>query len=727
MPIPLHVVVLGHPDSPAFCSAPGGPVDDASLAMQILRRLYGAPATLELRIPTWFSRALPDGGPPPLEECWTTGADATLLVYLLDARMARRVAGGSAEAWGAHLAQAIVDAEADPRRRSVVPLALDGQGFDVVPSGMTRSIRRIPPERPLDTILQHIGVRALYLLSDRIPPADEGRLQAPIQVFVSHAKADLNPIATDPVHQMLAALQDHAVERFFDSAKIGPGEDFATRLEGEVRASDVLLVVWTDAWSSRPWCRRELLTAKAAGRTVVVVDALHESATRAFPYVGNATWVRWRGPVLLKARVPKKAELEAAAAERFRVFTTVVLAAMRDRFERRALGTPADEHTIHLGSAPEALDFAHRADIRTFVYPDPPLPDEERAVLASLSRDRTLVTPLGRIVRAGVPPNVREVVVSVSSPGPAALRALGLVGHHIDAVTDKLHLGVMLAGLRIVYGGLVNYTSAGPSNFVLRLFDIVRRYGDLAQDLALPWNAPVLNFPPWPLHLSYGDQELDLFGKLAELERGPTPDLATLVYEEWAPGAFPAIDSVPRLLAVGLGLREMRVRSTHPRPDAPPRPRILLGGPVVSMGWLPGLLEEALCSLRVGAPLYLLGGYGGAARVVAELLMHGREAMEPVLTEDCARAAVARSLGASAYDDARLLASSLGLRFDTREAVSAEIVDIGRRGLSAALNNGLNDDENRELLSARDGRRILELVLRGLTALPRPLPVLSPS
>ncbi len=719
MPIPLHVVVLAHPESPVFGPAPGGPVDRASLAMQLLLRLYGAPAALELRLPTWFGRATSDGSPPPLAECWGTGSEATLLVYLLDARMARRTDGGTGEAWGNHLAQAIADAHADPTHRSVVPLALDAGGFDVVPAGLTASVRKVAVETQLETILQHVGVRALYLLSGRGPPDEVGRMQVPIQVFVSHAKADLADAATDPVRGMLTALEEHAVERFFDSAKIGPGEDFEQRLEKEVRDSDVLLVVWTDAWSTRPWCRRELLTAKRAGRTVVVVDALQESSSRAFPYVGNATWVRWRGPSIPKGEAPSADQLKAAVAERLRVFTAVLLAAMRDRLERKALGDPPDARTVHLGSAPEALDFAHRPRIRTFVYPDPPLPDEERAVLASLSRGRSLLTPLGRIVRAGVPGHVQEVVVSVSSPGDVVLFERGFVAHHVDALTDKLHLGVLLAGLRIIYGGMLNYTSAGQSNFTQRLFDVVRRYGDLANILGRRWNAPVVNFPPWPMHLSYRDEQLNLFGRLASLDRAPAPDLAGLPYEPWATGAFPAINSVPRLVAVGLGLREMRLRATQPKPGAPPRPRIVVGGPLVSMGWLPGLVEEALHSLRLGAPLYLIGAYGGAAAVVAELLQQGRENGPAVMTEDSARATIGRSLGPSAYDDARALATNHGLPFDTREGVAVEIAALGQRGLAVALNNGLTDDENRELIRARDGRRVLELVLRGLTALPQ--------
>ncbi len=722
---PLHIVILFHPESPVANLPTGASAGSAPLVVQILRRLYGAPATQELRIPTWFAPALPGGGPPPLETCWETGSETTLLVYLLDARMARRVEGGTADAWGAHLAQALHDAEANPRRRSVVPLRVDREGVEVVPGSPTVNIPIVPAEAPLEFILQHISIRALYLLSDRpLPvPLPAGRLQVPIQVFLSHAKADLAPAETHPVRQMLTALEEHAVERFFDSAKIGPGEDFALRLEGEVKSSDVLLVVWTDTWSARPWCRFELLTAKRHGRAVVVVDALEQESPRAFPYSGNTMWVRWRAPIPAQGRMPTQEESNAVIADRARVFTAVLMAALRTRFERRALGEPTDPRTVHLGNAPEALDVAANPASRTFVYPDPPLPDEERTLLAGLS-SCDLVTPLGRIARAGVPARVHEVVVSVSSPGEAALRARGLVGHHVDTITDEIHLGVLVAGMRIFYGGLVNYTSSGPSNFVLRLFDVVRRYGELAQQVGRSWEAPVVNQPPWPLHLSYSDPELNLFGRLATLERAPQPALGALAYEPWPPGTFPTIDSVPRLLAVGLGLRTMRRWTIRPggrdgplQPGEVLRPRVLVGGPTASMGWLPGLVEEAYSSLCVGAPLYLLGGLGGAARVVADLLLNGQETDEPVMTEVRARATV--TIGKEkrpAYDDARELAASLGLPFDTREDVAREIADVGqRRGLAGALANGLNDEENLELLEARDGRRILALILQGLT------------
>ena len=233
----------------------------------------------------------------------------------------------------------------------------------------------------------------------------------------------------------------------------------------------------------------------------------------------------------------------------------------------------------------------------------------------------------------------------------------------------------------------------------------------------------MVNYPPWPLHLSYGDRELNLFGPLADLTLAAAPDLGTLVYQPWNPGEFPKIDQVERLLAVGLGLRQMRLDIT--RAAGGVRPRILLGGPVQSMGWLPGLVEEALCSLRLNAPLFLIGSCGGAAGVVADLLVHGTERADPVMTEECAARVVTverDGVKESAYEPARALAAKLELPFDARRPVAEEIAMIGKRGLANALCNGLDDAENRELLVAKDGRRIMELVLKGLASLPAALP-----
>jgi hypothetical protein len=49
-----------------------------------------------------------------------------------------------------------------------------------------------------------------------------------------------------------------------------------------------MLVIRTDAYSSRAWCRREVLRAKELMVPMVVLDATRRGPSRAFPYLGNA-------------------------------------------------------------------------------------------------------------------------------------------------------------------------------------------------------------------------------------------------------------------------------------------------------------------------------------------------------------------------------------------------------------------------------------------------------
>ena len=107
------------------------------------------------------------------------------------------------------------------------------------------------------------------------------------------------------------------------------------------------------------------------------------------------------------------------------------------------------------------------------------------------------------------------------------------------------------------------------------------------------------------------------------------------------------------------------------------RARILLGGRVAGYkGAMPGIAEEALISLKADQPAFILGGFGGAARDVAESIK---------------------------------IAPTWGGSRDNWQG-KAEFADFGPE----SLKNGLAYEENELLATATHINTSIPIILRGL-------------
>lgn len=154
------------------------------------------------------------------------------------------------------------------------------------------------------------------------------------------------------------------------------------------------------------------------------------------------------------------------------------------------------------------------------------------------------------------------------------------------------------------------------------------------------------------------------------------------------------------------------------RPESVPaiKARVLLGGKIDGYsGWLPGIFEEALVTLEHSAPLYLLGGFGGAAEVLARTLLDTAGARPPEFSEDWHRKCnptLDRLLGLLPTHNL-----PLGIR-TTQPALDAlySRIETGRASLTATLGTGLDATETREMLTTRDMKRAVQLVYKGLAA-----------
>jgi hypothetical protein len=702
-------------------------VDARQLASCLYRTFSARPTGDGPRIPVRYGPRQADGGPPVSIDL---SAEREIIVILVDERMARRARASDeaiADKWGRLVSDLLKQHPAggtSPHR--ILPVALDAAALLLTPELNNVSFVRLDVRQGVEGnrhLILHIAVRALRTLQDLPHPlgrsADE-LPDIPIRLFISHAKKDLpadpDAIAEGPVKAILATLVQLPVEGWYDSAKIPPGGRFPEEIEKGVLTSSALVVVLTDTWSTREWCRREVLEAKLAARPLVVVDALEARVVRLFPYLGNAMTLRWRAAIAPpqdaanEAWTRRKALWEAEDAAL--VIGAALLEALRYQHEHHRLLGSLGEHEVALGTPPEALTLAHLPVGTTKVwYPDPPLGREELDRLqpkaAAAQGQILLTTPLSELARWKRPPGVQTIAVSLSNAPDTEI--YGGSPEHLATFADDLVLYLLIAGLRVAYGGVLGHdalqkvTVEGDDiNYVERLLAMVRSHSILLSDVVGKPPMPIENWVAWPIHCGYGDKELRQYGqeaKLKDLPRPPDLDVAADEVRAAANG-FVRPDTPAERYAWARSLTFMR-NSMREGTSA----RIAMGGKLTGyQGLWPGVLEEGVIALRARQPLYLLGLFGGAARLLIDAL---RDVKRVELTS----ANFSKIRGS---DELRDEYRRRGHTVQTPEELAAELKQAGAGGLSAALNNGLSEEENMELAGSDDPQRIVALILSGL-------------
>lgn len=644
-----------------------------------------------IAIPTFFLPVDPSrGGRPPLppagraaqawrEELWF--AERNLVVVLSDEHLAAppiEGEGDPAEDWSEWVHT--YGPSAGPGGASrLLPVQLTEEGWPLHASLRTTSFVRLlgQPGDPGRTrlLVRRVVQELCRQLRGLERPAVDA--PAPVDLFLSHAKADLSaePRVVAALLDLLKA--DHPVRAWVDSGDIPPGWDFSERIGSEVAKSSVLCVL-TDHYSSRPWCRTEARLAKELDRPMVVVDALTSQDVRSSPYLGNVPVLRWSAP----AGDPGSARELAIRAVDLLVLET--LRRLHARLEVERCAADGGPGTV-LTTAPEPLTLLRRPP-GTVYHPDPPLADDD----AGLYADRyPLVTPSSRYLSQRN--RLAGTLVGISVSGSPDLERFGVTARAMDDAYLELTRALLLLGASVGYGG-----HFGKSGYTLALFDMVQAYR--ATNGAVP-TARVVSWVGWPnradakVRARYKD-----VASFRVIPRPADPALAGFDPE----GLSPPPADVEELAAWSVGMTALRERMTA-EADA----RLLLGGKLYGdasgpwyLGRMPGVLEEAWLALRAGKPLYLLGAWGGASRLAGELL-RGRTPAEATW----------------AFHRRSPMAAELHGRFlaPAGEALWGEVVaDFHRAGWVGSA-NGLTEAEADELFECRYVPRIVELVALGLS------------
>lgn len=478
----------------------------------------------------------------------------------------------------------------------------------------------------------------------------------------------------------------------------------------------VLIAVRSDDFALRPDCQRDLITAKRLNLPIVVVDICVRGERRSSPYAGNAPTMMWRDN---PDEILRLAVVECLRRVHFDLVARRVLENAR---------LPTD--TLPLGRPPELLDTAggvlSRSGTRTILHPDPEVPVAERELLREISPRLRLFTPstafrrlLGKESDNDGEPSANSRLAPIESPldgirvGLSASdvsetsNARGITRHHREDIAVQLVRGLVGSGASIAYGGDLRFDHETP--FTPLLAETIAAYNQTAgrpADQLHIFQPAYTDLSTAPSNLLCRIHHLSESDDMRRLAALPPPGNGAIL---------------PRPM-YDMDMRRVMTSQVHAR--------VAVGGNAMPgssdgdgregmqrgySGRFPGVVEEIFRAMRAGQPVYVCGGTGGAAGLVAQLL-ENPEHVPDLLTEVFHR--TNRQFIGVCWDvDRHPLRERLKIpdTLDTMAAAIGEFAEEATRSDRASLDwNGLSVEQNRMLWHSQNPLVIGSLVLEGL-------------
>lgn len=214
------------------------------------------------------------------------------------------------------------------------------------------------------------------------------KIPSPVKLFLSHAKKD-GEEAT--MKFKLFVESETKLDVFFDTVDIADGYEFEKQIEGNIENA-ALVVFHTDEYSSREWCRIEVLVAKRYKCSIVVVHDIKDGEKRAFPYMGNT-------PTITLKEDETSSFIEILTLTLYQVVNNLYQRELLLSFQAEFKNDQVEFVTIT--SPPELFNYIDlykkkRTEKKKLIvlYPEPPLGAEELRILNDIDKDIRFITPI---------------------------------------------------------------------------------------------------------------------------------------------------------------------------------------------------------------------------------------------------------------------------------------------------------------------------------------------
>jgi hypothetical protein len=217
---------------------------------------------------------------------------------------------------------------------------------------------------------------------------EDKALPSPIKLFLSHAKKDGLETTTKFKNYIDSELK---LDVFFDTVDIADGYNFEQQIEAGIKNS-ALVVFHTDEYSSREWCRIEVLIAKRNKCPIVVVHDIKIGEKRAFPYLGNTPTITYKSD-------EQKSFSEIINLTLYQVLGNLFQISLLESFSNQF--NDGSSEYILISSPPELFNYIdiYKKKLTTksqivVLYPEPPLGAEELKILNEIDTKIKFITPI---------------------------------------------------------------------------------------------------------------------------------------------------------------------------------------------------------------------------------------------------------------------------------------------------------------------------------------------
>ena len=489
-----------------------------------------------------------------------------------------------------------------------------------------------------------------------------------INIFISHskqgngvAKSKDGEATANEVRQFL--YSDTKLNSFFDVHDILDGYKFGDQIKAHAGNSS-LLILFTDTYSSREWCRIEAITAKENHVPIVAVFMMQGNVDRVFPYIGNIPSTvfdgDWRKVINLLLRTTLDQAVETALLSSEKNATTEFLPYPPEAFNMSLLHPETDK----------------------VLYPEPPLGNEELEILgriaAQMKRKIDFCTPMAQSTKDL---DLHESQIGISVAESADIARYGLSEDMFKDLMIELARHILKANGRLIYGG--DLRSKGYTEMFR---DLAKQYGQ--KEKAEADVQYIKNYLHWPAYNNMSkEQQADYLASRIDLINA-TPGVVVPADEK---KLYIPICSYETNLKWATSLTQMRLDSIGES-----YARIICGGKTTGFtGFMPGIAEEFMLAYNAKKPIFLIGGFGGCAHLIANILEEKASSNEML---DAA-------LQADSYKQFYEWSNKHGYKIDYSffDTISLD-----------GLNNKLSNEDNLTLLQSVDIIEIVSLIFKGL-------------